>query len=153
MVLDLYILFQSFQKVFITLNLSFNFKYQLHCIVACVIIRTLNRFLNLKWLINMSSFIFFKLASEKENSEKHSNSKSSWILPIIKYDLIVCFPGSFLIKFLVSIFKTMIDFMLRNFLMYFLTVNIFLTFLRMNFWYYALFLLFLLMSLTYVIHF
>ena len=37
--------------------------------------------------------------------------------------------------------------------MYFLTVNIFLTFLRMNFWYYALFILFLLMSLTYVIYF
>ena len=115
MVFDSYILFQSFRKVFITLKLSSNFKYQLHCIVACVIIRTLNRFLNLKWLINMSSFIFFKLASEKEKSEKHSYSKSSWILPIIKYDLIVCFPGPFLIKFLVSIFKTMIDFMFRNF--------------------------------------
>ena len=35
--------------------------------------------------------------------------------------------------------------------MYFLTVNIFLTFLRMNFWHYVLFILFLLMALTYLI--
>ena len=43
--------------------------------------------------------------------------------------------------------------MLRNVVNAFLTLNIFLTFLRINFWYYALFLLILLMSLTYVIHF
>ena len=48
LVLDLYILFQCFRTVFITGKLGFNFKYQLHCIVECVIIITLNRFLNLK---------------------------------------------------------------------------------------------------------
>ena len=47
LVFDLYILFQSFRAVLITQKLGSNFKYQLHCIMACVII-TLNRFLNLK---------------------------------------------------------------------------------------------------------
>ena len=61
LVLDLYILFQSFRAVLITQKLGSNFTYQLHCIMACVIIITLNRFLNLKWLINLS-FIFSKLA-------------------------------------------------------------------------------------------
>ena len=48
LVLDLYILFQSFRAVLITQKLGSNFKYQLHCITAYVIIITLNRFLNLK---------------------------------------------------------------------------------------------------------
>ena len=38
LVLDLYSLFQSFWTVFITQKLGFHFKYQLDCIVACVII-------------------------------------------------------------------------------------------------------------------
>ena len=48
LVLDLYVLFPSFKAVLITQNLDFNFKYQLHSIVACMIMTTLNRFLNLK---------------------------------------------------------------------------------------------------------
>ena len=60
--LDFYILFQSFGAVFITQKLGSNFKYQLYCIMACVIIITFNRFLNLKWLINLPSFIYCKLA-------------------------------------------------------------------------------------------
>ena len=48
LVLDLYTLFQSFRAVLITQKLGSNFKYQLHCITAYVIIITLNRFLNLK---------------------------------------------------------------------------------------------------------
>ena len=63
LVLDFYILFQSFRAVLITQKLGSNFKYRLHCIMACMIIITLNRFLNFKWLINLSSFIFFKLAN------------------------------------------------------------------------------------------
>ena len=86
LVLDLYILFQSFWAVLITLKLGSNFKYQLHCIVACMIIITLNRFLSLKWLINLSSFIFSKLACR---TIKNYN-KSSWALPINKYDLVRC---------------------------------------------------------------
>ena len=86
LVLDLYILFQSFWAVLITLKLGSNFKYQLHCIVACMIIITLNRFLSLKWLINLSSFIFSKLACR---TIKNYN-KSSWALPINKYDLVKC---------------------------------------------------------------
>ena len=62
LVLDLHILFQSFHAVLAALKLGSNFKYQLHCIMACVIIITLSRFLNLKWLINLSSFISSKLA-------------------------------------------------------------------------------------------
>ena len=46
LVLDLYILFQSFRAVLITQKLGSNFKYQLHCIMACVIMITFNRFLN-----------------------------------------------------------------------------------------------------------
>ena len=114
--LDLYILFQPFQSVFITQKLSSNFKYQLHCYVECMIIITLNRFLNFKWLINLSSFIFFKLA----NLTIKNYSKSSWVLPINKYDLVNFFPSLFFIKFLVSIFKTIIDFILRNFINVFL---------------------------------
>ena len=68
----------------------------------------------------MSSFILFKLAFGKEKSEKHSYSKSSWVLPINKYDLVKFFPSPFFIKFLVSIFKTIIDFILRNFINAFL---------------------------------
>ena len=94
LVLDLCILFQSFQAVFVTQKLGFNFKYQLHCIVACVIRIFLNRFLNLKWLINLSSFIFLKLA----NLTIKSYSKSSWVLPINKYDLVKFFPSLFLSK-------------------------------------------------------
>ena len=149
MAVDLYVLFQSFRAVLITQKLDSKFKYQLHCIVACVIIITLNRFLNLKRLINLSSFIFFKLA----NLTIKNYSKSSWVLPINKYDLVKFFSSPFFIKFPVFIFKTIIDFILRNFIMYFLTINIFLAPLRMNFSYYALFLLFLLMSFTYVTHF
>ena len=110
---------------------------------------TLNRFLNLKWLINLSSFIFFKLA----NLTIKNYSKSSWVLPINKYDLVKFFSSLFFIKFPVFIFKMIIDFILRILLMYFLTINIFLGPLRINFWYYALFLLLLLMSLTYVTYF
>ena len=146
---DLYVLFQSFRAVLITQKLDSKFKYQLHCIVAYVIIITLNRFLNLKRLINLSSFIFFKLA----NLTIKNYSKSSWVLPINKYDLVKFFSSLFFIKFPVFIFKMIIDFILRILLMYFLTINIFLGPLRINFWYYALFLLFLLMSLTYVTYF
>ena len=116
LVSDLYILFQSFQAVFITQTLGSNFKYQLHCIVACVIIITLNRFWNLKWLINLSSFIFFKRAYLTIKNYR----KSSWALPINKYDLVNFFPSLVFIKFLVSIFKTIIDFILRNFINVFL---------------------------------
>ena len=93
-VLDLCILFQSFQAVFVTQKLGFNFKYQLHCIVACVIRIFLNRFLNLKWLINLSSFIFLKLA----NLTIKNYNKSSWVLPINKYDLVKFCPSLFLSK-------------------------------------------------------
>ena len=74
-------------------------------------------------------------------------------LPIKKYDLVKFYPSLFFIQVLVSTFKTIIDFILGNLLMYFLTVDIFLTFLRMNFRYYALFILVLLISLTYVTYF
>ena len=110
--LDFYILFQSFRAVFITQKLGSNFKYQLHCIMACVIIITFNRFLNLKWLINLSSFIYSKLAYLTIKT----CSKSSWALPINKYNLVKFFPSLFFIKFLVSIFKTIINFILRNFI-------------------------------------
>ena len=106
LVLDLYILFQSFRAVLITQKLGSNFKYQLHCIMACVIIITFNRFLNLKWLINLSSFIYSKLAYLAIKT----CSKSSWGLPINKYNLVKFFPSLFFIKFLVSIFKTIINF-------------------------------------------
>ena len=39
--------------------------------MACMIIITLNRFLNLKYLKNESSFNLFKLAFWKEKSEKY----------------------------------------------------------------------------------
>ena len=97
-------------------KLGSDFKYQLHCILACVIIITLNRFLNLKWLIKLSSFIFFKLA----NLTIKNYSKSSWALPINKYDLVSFFPSLFFINFLVSIFNTIIDFISRNFVNLFL---------------------------------
>ena len=149
LVLELYILFQYFLAVLITQKLGSNFKYQLHCIMACVIIITLIRFLNLEWFINLSSFNYSKQAYLTTKTY----SKSSWALPINKYDLAKFFPSLFFIKVLVSIFKAIINFILKILSMYFLTVNIFLTFLRMNFWYYALLILFLLMSLTYAIHF
>ena len=110
--LDLFILFQSFRAVLITQKLGSNFKYQLHCIMACVIIITLIRFLNLKWLLNLSSFNYSKLVYLITKTY----SKSSWALPINKYDLVKFFPSLFFIKFLVSIFKTIIDFILRNFI-------------------------------------
>ena len=116
LVLDLYILFQCFQAVLVTQKLGSNFKYRLHCIMAYMIIMTLNRFLNLKWLINLSSFIYSKLAYLTIKT----CSKSSWALPINKYDLVKFFPSLFFIKFLVSIFKTIIDFILRNFINAFL---------------------------------
>ena len=81
LMLDLYILFQSF-RVLITQKLGSNFKYQLDCIMSCVITITLNRFLNLKWLINLSLFIFSELAYLTIKNY----SKSSWALPINKYD-------------------------------------------------------------------
>ena len=81
LLLDLYILFQSFRAVLITQKLGSNFKYQLHCIMACLILITFNRFLNLKWLINLSSFIYSKLAYLTIKTY----SKSSWALPINKY--------------------------------------------------------------------
>ena len=99
LVLDLYFLFQSFRIVFITQKLGSYFKYQLHYILACVI-----------------NYILFKLAVRKEKSKKHNYSKSSWVLTINKYNFIIFFPSSFFIKVLVSIFKTIIDFMLRNFI-------------------------------------
>ena len=95
LVLDLYILFQSFRTVLITQKLGSNLKYQLHCVVACVIIINLSRFLNLKWLINLSSFICCKLAYLTIKNY----SKSWWVLPINKYDLVSFFPSLF---FLVS---------------------------------------------------
>ena len=116
LVLDLYILFQSFRAVLITQKLGSNFKYQLHCIMACLILITFNRFLNLKWLINLSSFIYSKLAYLAIKT----CSKSSWGLPINKCNLVKFFPSLFFIKFLVSIFKTIIDFILRNFINAFL---------------------------------
>ena len=106
--LDLYILFQSIRAVLLTQKLGSNCKYQLHCIIACVIIITLNRFLNLKWLMVLSSFIFDKLAYL---TMKNYN-KSSWALPVNKYELVKFFPRLFLMKFLVSIFKTIIGFIL-----------------------------------------
>ena len=102
LVSDLYILFQFFWAVLITQKLGSNLNYQLHCIVACVIIITLYRLLNLKWLINLSY------------------SKFSWVLPINKYDIVKFFLSLFIIKFLVSIFKTIIGFILRNFINVFL---------------------------------
>ena len=86
-VLDLYILFQSFWAVLVTQKLGSNFKYQLHCIMACMIKITFNRFLNLKWLINLSSFIYSKLAY----LEIKTCSKSSWAIPTNKYNLVKFF--------------------------------------------------------------
>ena len=100
LVLDLYIIFQSFEGVLIAQKLGSNFKYQLHCIVACLIIITFNRLLNLKWLINLSLFIYSKLA----NLTIKTCSKSSGALLINKYNLVKFFPSIFFIKFLVSIF-------------------------------------------------
>ena len=102
LVLDLYVLFPSFKAVLITQNLDSNFKYQLLCIVACMIITTLNRFLNLKWFINLSLFIFFKLA----NLPIKNYRKSSWVLPISKYDWVKFFSCLVFIKFLVPFFIT-----------------------------------------------
>ena len=116
LVLDLYILFQCFQAVLVTQKLGSNFKYRLHCIMAYMIIMTLNRFLNLKWLINLYSFIFSKLAYLVYLAYAIKNySKSSWTLPINKYDFVKFFLSLFFIKFLVSIFK-IIGFILRNFI-------------------------------------
>ena len=106
---DLYILFQPFQTVYMTQKLDSNFTYQFQCIVTCVIITTL-RFLNIKSLINVSFFIFFKLVSGKVKGKEHSYGKSSWVLPIIKYDLVKFCPGQFFINLLVFVFKAMIDF-------------------------------------------
>ena len=53
LVLDLQIFFQSFSAVLLTQKLGSNLKYQPHCIMGRVIIITLNRFLNLQWLINL----------------------------------------------------------------------------------------------------
>ena len=64
--------------------------------------------------MNLSSSILFKVAIKK--SEKHSYSKISWALPINKYDLITFFRSPFFIKLLVSIFKMIIYFMLRNYI-------------------------------------
>ena len=110
LVLDLYILFRSFWAVLITQKLGSIFKYQLYCIMACTIIITLNRYLNLKWFINLSSFILSKIAYLTIKNYK----KSSWTSPINKYDLVKFFPCQFFIIFIVSIFKTIIDFILRN---------------------------------------
>ena len=147
---DLYIFFsQSFRAVLITQKLGSNFKYQLHCIMACLILITFNRFLNLKWLINLSSFIYSKLAYLTIKT----CSKSSWALPINKYNLVKFFSSLLSIKFLVSIFKTIINFVLRNFINVLLNCKYIYTFLRKIFWYYVLLILFLLMSLTHVIYF
>ena len=110
LVLDLYILFRSFWAVLITQKLGSIFKYQLYCIMACAIIITLNRYLNLKWFINLSSFILSKIAYLTIKNYR----KSSWTSPIKKYDLVKFFPCQFFIIFIVSIFKTIIDFILRN---------------------------------------
>ena len=110
LVLDLYILFRSFRAVLITQKLGSIFKYQLYCIMACAIIITLNRYLNLKWFINLSSFILSKIAYLTIKNYR----KSSWTSPIKKYDLVKFFPCQFFIVFIVSIFKTIIDFILRN---------------------------------------
>ena len=110
--LDLYILFQSFQAVLITKKLGSNFKYQLHWIMTCLILITFNRFLNLKWFINLSSFIYSKCAYLTIKT----CSKSSWTLPINKCNLFKFFPSLFFIKFLVSIFKMIISLILRNFI-------------------------------------
>ena len=110
LVLDLYILFRSFWAVLITQKLGSIFKYQLYCIMACMIIITLNRYLNLKWFINLSSFILSKIAYLTIKNYR----KSSWTSPIKKYDLVKFFPCQFFIIFIVSIFKTIIDFILRN---------------------------------------
>ena len=110
LVLDLYILFRSFRAVLITQKLGSIFKYQLYCIMACTIIITLNRYLNLKWFINLSSFILSKIAYLTIKNYR----KSSWTSPIKKYDLVKFFPCQFFIIFIVSIFKTIIDFILRN---------------------------------------
>ena len=150
LMLDLYILFQSFRAVLITQKLGPNFKYQHHCIMACLIMITFNRFLNLKWRINLSSFICSKLAYLKIKT----CSKSSWALPINKYNSVKFFHSPFLIfKFLVSIFKTIINFILRNFINVLLNCKYIFNIFKNEFWYYALFILFLLMSLTHVIYF
>ena len=112
LVLDLYILFRSFWAVLITQKLGSIFKYQLYCIMACTIIITLNRYLNLKWFINLSSFILSKIAYLTIKNYR----KSSWTSPINKCDLVIFFPCHFFIIFIVSIFKTIIDFILRNFI-------------------------------------
>ena len=88
LVLDSYILFQSLRAVLITQKLD------------------------LKWLINLSSFNYSKLAYLTTKTY----SKSSRALPINKYDLVKFFPSLFFIKFLVSISKTIINFILRNFI-------------------------------------
>ena len=80
--------------------------------MACLLLITFNRFLNLKWLINLSSFIYSKLAYLTIKT----CSESSWALPINKYNLVKFFPSLFFIKFLVSIFKTIINFISRNFI-------------------------------------
>ena len=101
LVLHLYILFKSFQAVLITQKLGSNFKYQLHYIMACVIMITFNRFLNLKWLVNYPSFIYSKLAYLTIKT----CSKSSWALPINKYNLVNFFLAYFLSNFWFSFLK------------------------------------------------
>ena len=112
LVSDFHILFQSFRAVPITQELGSDFKCRLHCAVACVIIITLIRFLNLKWHINLSSLNYSKLTYFATKTY----SKSSWGLPVNKHDLVKFFPSLFFSKFLVSIFKSIINFILRNFI-------------------------------------
>ena len=146
---DFHIIFQSFRAVLITQELGSVFKCQLHCAVECVIMITLIRFLIFKLHINLSSFNYSKLA----HLTTKTYSKSSSALPINKHDLVKFFPSLFFIKFLVSIFKLIINFILTNFIDVLLNCKYISTFLRIKFWYYTLLILLLLMLLTYVIYF
>ena len=80
--------------------------------MACLIIITFNWFLNLKWLINLSSFIYSKLAYL--TIKLAANNHGLYQLRNITQSNF--FLAYFFIKFLVSIFKTIINFILRNFI-------------------------------------
>ena len=65
LVSDLYILFQSIQRVFITQKLGCNFRYQFR---ACDY-NNFKQVLNFKWFISSSSFMYLNLLSGKKKAE------------------------------------------------------------------------------------
>ena len=108
--------FSTFNKRYSKFIMCYNFNYRLvldsHILFQSFPAVLIIQKLDLKWLINLSSFNYSKLAYLTTKTY----SKSSWALPINKYDLVKFFPSLFFIKLLVSTFKKIINFILRNFI-------------------------------------